>query len=400
MIVDSLEKRKKSKFNFLVLILILFLVVFPKGGIKFKNIPITWGYLFLAIISVSTLFRKKYTVRKDHIFSLIALVPFQVYSLLSMYINGIQSSGFFISFLVSFLFLPFIFFLVFSEYIENLDLEYFFKIFKRSILFISSYGIFLFFYRGVFGYLLEIPLLTVNWHEKGLLETIKCINHRGFFLKLISTYNNGNIYGICLLMVLPLYKYLEKSIVKKSIVKLSIILTLSRTVWIGYILADFFFNFFIIKNKKKSLIKFLISSICFIVILLIFAKFYLHKPFSWYFDPTLGGRLVDKSFEVNFFSSLPFAHIEEMVYLSIFDTFGFLGLLLFIIGICFSLFNYLFKNINVVKSPIDLCIFFGLLTYLIISISDSATLYLPVMAFYWFLSSFLQTKKRIFNEFS
>ncbi len=378
----------------------LFLVVFPKGGIKFKNIPITWGYLFLAIIFLSTLFRKKYFVRKEHIYSLIALVPFQLFSLLSMYINGIQSFGFFISFLVSFLFLPFMFFLVFSEYIENLDLEYFFKIFKRSILFISSYGIFLFFYRGVFGSLFEIPLLTVNWHEKGLLETIKHINHRGFFLKLISTYNNGNIYGICLLMVLPLYKYLEKSIFKKSIVKLSIILTLSRTVWIGFIISEFFFDFFIIKNKKKSLIKFLTSSLCFITILLIFAKFYLHKPLSWYFDPTLGGRLLDKSFEINFFSSLPFIHIEEMVYLSIFNTFGFLGLLFFIIGMCFSLFNYLFKNINIEKYPIDMCIFFGLLTYLIISISDSATLYLPVMAFYWFLSSFLQTKKRISLEFS
>lgn len=396
MIVNSLEKRKKSKIlNFFVLILMLFLVVFPKGGIKFKNIPITWGYLLLAIISISTLFRKKYFVRKDHIYSLIALIPFQVYSFLSIYINGIQSVGFFISFLVSFLFLPFIFFLVFSEYIENLDLIYFFKIFKRSLLFISSYGIFLFFYRGIFGSLFEIPLLTTNFHEKGLLESIKCINHRGFFLKLISTYNNGNIYGICLLMLLPLYKYLEKSIIKKSIIKLSIILTLSRTVWIGFIISEFLFDFFIIKNKKKSLIKFLTSSLCFITILLVFAKFYLYKPIYWYFDPTLGGRLLDKSFAVNFFSHLPFVHIEEIVYLSIFNTFGFLGLLFFIIGIFFPLFNYLFKNINVVKSPIDTCIFLGLLTYLIISISDSATLYLPVMAFYWFLSSFLQTKKNI-----
>lgn len=378
----------------------LFLVVFPKGGIKFKNIPITWGYLLLAIISLFLLFRKKYFVRKEHIYSLIALLPFQIYSLLSIYINGIDSFGFFISFLVSFLFLPFIFFFVFSEYIENLDLDYFFKIFKRSILFISSYGIFLFFYRGFFGSLFEIPLLTANWHEKGLLENIKCINHRGFFLKLISTYNNGNIYGICLLMVLPLYKYLEKSSLKKSIVKLSIILTLSRTVWIGFIISEFFFNFFIIKNKKKSLIKFLISSFCFITILLIFAKFYLHKPFNWYFDTTLGGRLVDKSFEVNFFSNLPFINIEEMVYLSIFNTFGFFGLILFIIGMCFSLFYYLFKNMNSEKSPIDMCIFFGLLTYLIISISDSASLYLPVMAFYWFLSSFLHTHKDISYEFS
>lgn len=371
----------------------LFLVVFPKGGIKLKGIPLTWGYLFLAVISLSLFLRKKYFVRKEHLYSLMALVPFQIYSLISIYINGVQNVGFFISFLVCFLFLPFIFFFVFSQYLENLDLAYFFKIFKRSILFISSYGIFLFFYRGVFGSLLEIPLLTVNWHETGLIEDFKYNNNRGFFLKLISTYNNGNIYGLCLLMFLPLYKYLEKSILKKSIVKLSIILTLSRTVWIGYILADFFFDFFIIKNKKKSLIKFLISSLILISIIIIFAVFFLDKPLRWFFDKNLGGRLKDLTVIVHFFSSKPFAQIGEMAYVSIFNTFGFMGLILFIIGICFSLFNYIFKSINKEKSPIDMCIFFGLLTYLIISISDSATLYLPVMAFYWFLSSFLHTKK-------
>ncbi len=371
----------------------LFLVVFPKGGIKFKNIPITWGYVFLAIISLSLLFKKKYFVRKEHIYSLIALLPFQIYSLLSIYINGYQHFGFFISFLVNFLFLPFIFFFIFSEYIENLDLKYFFKIFKRSILFISSYGIFLFFYKAISTTLFEIPLLTVNWHEKGLIEKIKCINHRGVFLKLISTYNNGNIYGICLLMFLPLYNYLEKSISKKSIVKLSLILTLSRTVWVGFIISEFFSYFFIKKNKQKSLIKFCISLFCFTLIILIFAKFYLHQPLQWYFDKTLGGRLLNKSISMNFFSTLAFIYIEEMLYLSILNTFGFLGFLLFIIGITFSLFNYLLKNINKEKSVIDKSIFFGLLTYLIISISDSATLYLPVMAFYWFLSSFLQTKK-------
>jgi len=206
--------------------------------------------------------------------------------------------------------------------------------------------------------------------------------------------------GNTLVSSLPLYKYLETSTFKKILVKLSIILTLSRTVWIGFIISEFFYNFFILKNKKKALIKFLISSLCFTIILLIFAKFYLDKALSWYFDTTLGGRLLDKSFEVNFFSTMPFIQIEEMVYLSIFNTFGFLGLLFFIIGMTFSLFNYLFKNMNIEKSPIDLCIFFGLLTYLIISISDSASLYIPVMAFYWFLSSFLQTKKLLSLNFS
>ncbi|NGX64125.1 MAG: hypothetical protein KR126chlam6_01551, partial [Candidatus Anoxychlamydiales bacterium] len=124
----------------------LFIVVFPKGGIKIKNIPITWGYLLLGFIALISLIRKKYYINKDHIYSLLFLIPFQIYSLISMYINGIEDIGFTISFLVCFFILPFIFFFIFSQHLENLDLDYFFKILKRSILFIAAYGIFLFFY--------------------------------------------------------------------------------------------------------------------------------------------------------------------------------------------------------------------------------------------------------------
>ena len=56
---------------------------------------------------------------------------------------------------------------------------------------------------GCVGKFIEIPFLTVNAGDYGTLESTKHIN-RGGYLKLISTYNNGNVYGVATLILLPL----------------------------------------------------------------------------------------------------------------------------------------------------------------------------------------------------
>ncbi|NGX36274.1 MAG: hypothetical protein K1000chlam1_01115 [Candidatus Anoxychlamydiales bacterium] len=392
------KTKTKSSTNIVLLLLMLFIVVFPKGGIKYKSIPITWGYTLLALVSFTLLLRKRYSIRKEHLYVLLALLPFQIYSACSLFINGIENIGFAFSFFVSFFCLPFIFFFIFSEYIENLDTAYFFIILKRSIFFIACYGIFLFFYRVIVGTLLEIPLLTTNYHEKGIIETTKFIHNRGLFLKLISTYNNGNIFGLCLLMILPLYNYIEKNIFKKNIVKLSLIFTLSRTVWIGLIISEFFFSFFIIKNKHKSLVRFFMTALAVIAIIVFFSR-YIQRPISWYFDKDMGGRVKEYYFIIKFLSHIPFAHIAEMIYFSVLYIFGFLGFILFIISMFSPIAFFTLKNIKSNISDIDKCIILGLATYLIVSFSDGALLYLPVMAFYWFLSSFLLSKKELTLEF-
>jgi hypothetical protein len=277
-------------------------------------------------------------------------------------------------------------------------LDYFFKILKRSIFFIALYGIFLFFYKIFTGSIFEIPFLTINYHDRGLLESIKSID-RGTFFKLISTYNNGNVYGICILMFLPLYNYLEKNKLKRSIVKLSFLLTLSRTVWIGLIISEFLYNFFIKKNKSLSFIKSTIS-ICISIIIIIFLGKLMNIDISWFFDPTLGNRLNPEYFDIKLFSHIAFEHIEEMLYLSILHIFGVVGFIFFIIGffspiIIFTLKNYMKKIANINK-----VIFLGLINYFIISIADAAILYIPTIAIFWFLSTFLFTNKKVNSNFA
>jgi hypothetical protein len=395
----SFKNLKKEKVNkIIVFLLTFFLIAFPKGGFKISNIPITFGYLFLAVVAILFFLRKKYEILKEHILVLIFFLPFQIISLLTLIFNGYEknnfSFGFVVAFFVSFFILPFYFFFIFSEHIKNLNLNYFFKILKKFIFFIALYGIFLFFYKIFTKKFLEIYFLSINFHDKGLLD-FKHIN-RGAVFKLISTYNNGNIYGISLLMLHPLYKLLEKKIYKKLIVATSLILTLSRTVWIGFLLTEFFFNFFIKKEKKRASLNFLIIFFSLIIFLIIIGKI-LNFSFLWFFDFTLNGRALQfevfKNLEI--FSSTVFWAIKEILYLSILENFSIIGLISFLIAISSPLIIYKIKNKYEKKLNIDKSIFFGLFTYLIISVSDAAILYIPIMVIYLFLSSLLLTNKTL-----
>lgn len=385
--------KKNSFLETLAILLVLFLIVFPKGGFKIHGLPITWGYLFLAIISLFLLFRKKYHLKKDRIYLLILMAPFQIFSFLSIFINGIENISFTISFFISFFALPFIFLIILGEYIDDLNIDFFYKIFKRSILFVASFGIFIFFYKIFFGKIFEIPLLTINYHEKGLIETIKS-SDRGNLFKLISTYNNGNIYGLCLLMFYPLYMLLEKNKFKKIILFFSLILTLSRTIWIGLIISEFFYRFFVSKQKISSFFKYIFSFlIIFLSIVVIFKK--LDYPITWFFNDVFEKRFNSDYLNIKLISSKPFVAIDEMLYLSILNIFGIMGLIFFLIALFSPIVIFILKNIKNKISKIDKSIISGLVTYLIISFNDGAILYIPIMAFYFFLSSFLYKEKKM-----
>ncbi|MCK4632346.1 MAG: hypothetical protein KAT79_03695, partial [candidate division Zixibacteria bacterium] len=141
----------------------------------------------------------------------------------------------------------------FGNYFERARLDYLMDLLRKGLLLIAVYGIFLFIYRLVTGDWIEIPFLTVNYGDLGGLD-YKHINRGGIF-KLISTYNNGNIYGICVLMLLPLYERLEKKGWKVWIVKASLLLTLSRTVWIGLVVYELAMQFYIRREFSKTVLR-------------------------------------------------------------------------------------------------------------------------------------------------
>ncbi len=379
-----------SKFN--VFLLVLFLLVFPKGGIKIAGIPLTWGYLLLAVYSLAAILKGPIRVSRERLMAYLCIFPFQILCALTMFLNGTADLGSAISFWVNFLFLPFAFYVLFSRDIDTFDTPYFFNMFKNGVFFIAAYGIFLFIVKQLTGRFIEIPLLTTNLGDLGELEN-KHIN-RGVVFKLISTYNNGNIFGVCLLILLPLYCFLEKSRFRSAIVKLSLILTFSRTVWFGLIFHELCYPFLTTQNISKTFFA-MIYRLLAIAISLIALLSYYGFAFRFLISSDLGGRRETLSLlsELNLFGTDPFGSISEIVYAGVALSFGWAALPFYLFAVSGPLFyQILSKRLSIPHR----CIALGLSNYLFISCSDGALLLIPTLAFYWFFLSLLHRKDLYF----
>lgn len=366
------------------LLAVFLLVVIPKGGFKIAGIPITWGYLYLGFLSVLSLFiigfKSEFKVPNKAFIAYVATLPFVAYFTLHLLINGYQGSlGNLISFYVSFAFLPLLFYIFLSSFLKKINTAYMANIISQAVFIVALYGIFLFVYKQVVGHFLEIPYLTVNAGDLGELDSSK-FNQRGSVSKLISTYNNGNIFGVCTLMLFPIFYEYTKSKIKIIIVVLALLLTLSRTVWIGLI----FYFLFLYRNQVLKLLKvYLLGGLLLLFLgsIIMTSYFQYGSLEGFILDSNLGGRILQirKSNEITFFGSTVYNAIEEIVYLSIFKQFGLVGLALF----CLSFFTpiYLFlktKNNNFIY-------FMGVITYLFVCLSDGCILLIPTLAFFYFI---------------
>jgi hypothetical protein len=385
--VYAFNKKNKliSLFSFLILTFVIFL---PKGGIKIQDLPITWGYLFLGISSFLGIFFiliKKVRVSTIRLIVYCAILPFHLLLILYFLFNGYTDLNYLIALIISVIIIPTCFIVILGPiYDFYLSEEYIFNIIKKYIFLVSVYGIFLFIYKLVTDKFIVIPYITINASDYGDLED-KYINRGGVF-KLISTFNNGNIYGVSLLMLLPLYCYLEKSKYKRLIVKFSLILTLSRTVWIGLILYELI-------NIKISLKKFVFKMMSLLIIFggVYFSLHLMSKDVTFFFDSDLGGRIDQFSVlnDIHMISTIQYEKIREIVYLSILKYFGIFGLLFFLIGFISPILFTLNKWHNQIRQAIIK----GLFIYLVIAMSDGALIYIPVMAIYWMLVTVLISKK-------
>jgi hypothetical protein len=362
----------------------LFLLVFPKGGFKIGDAPITWGYMLLSLLSLALIIRGNFRIHPPRLQAWFLLMPFQAMFCLSWILHGSPPVTMGIAFFISFFFLPTIFFCLLSETIEKINLPYLLKLIKNGILFVSCFGIFLFLFKATTGKTIEIPFITINYHDIGTIE-FKC-NNRGFVFKLISTYNNGNLYGISLLILLSLYCYIEKRTWAQQILKLSLILTFSRTVWIGLVFNQILHNCLVAKHTVNTIIKFCLKSAIFVAFFVGIIA-YVGIPATFFMDNNLGGRVHQlKVLEsTTFFPDQPFELFGEIVYLSVLEQFGLLGLFAYLLAMISPIFlAFMYRR---QMNPLRKSLICGLMTYLFISASDGAILLIPVLVFYWFYAS-------------
>ncbi len=383
---------KKIYFTTVVItLLVIFLILFPKGGVKLGGLPLTFGYMLFAVVTMSMLFINIYfgrlfIVSRPQLAVLVAMCAFQLVVSLTLIANGYEDVGYLVALLISLFFLPIALMYFLMPQIQKLDLDLLLKLIKNSVLAVSIYGIFLFLYIITTGNYFEIPLLTVNSGDLGQMG--EKFNNRGQLVKLFSTYNNGNIYGVSLLILLPLFCLIENSFLKKLMVKLSLVLTLSRTVWIGLILYEILSFRSIAKGRE-------IYRLIGIIILgtIIYSSVaFMERDMDFLLDSSLGGRIDHLEFSPTIISKQTFISIGEIVPATVLQQFGLVGLLTFLIYMTMPVFVWLVGLVPYHKSEYKRSLAMGLLIYCIIMFSDGAMNYIPVMMYYWFVVALLLTK--------
>jgi hypothetical protein len=363
---------------------VVLLVIIPKGGFKVAGIPITWGYLYLGFIFFLSIFiilnRYKFGVNFKHYICYLATLPFVLYFTFHLLIFGYEGTlGNLIALYISLVFLPFLFLIVLGFFLARIDGNYIENLLSKAVFFISVYGILLFIYKQLTGSFLEIPYFTVNASDLGELALSK-FNQRGSVSKLISTYNNGNIFGVCTLMLFPIFYKNTTSKIKIFIVIIALILTLSRTVWLGLL----FYFMIIYRNELLKLAKIYLAGalLLFIIGSIIMTRYFQYKSLQGFiFDSNFGGRILQirQVNQISLFGTKTYNSIEEIVYLSVFKQFGIVGLGLF----CISFFTpiYLF-----LKTKNNTYVYFlGIITYLFVCLSDGCILLIPTLAFFYFI---------------
>lgn len=378
----KLNNERLRKILFFVAVLLL--IIIPKGGFKVAGVPITWGYLYLGLLFIVCIIiivnKYKFAVNSKHYMCYLATLPFVLFFTIHLLIFGYEGTfGNLIAFYISFVFLPFLFYILLGNFLTKINGDYIQNLIAKSVFWIAVYGIFLFVYKQVMGHFLEIPYITVNAADLGELARSK-FNQRGSVAKLISTYNNGNIFGVCTLMLFPVFYNKTRSKFKILIVILALILTLSRTVWIGLI----FYFLIVYRNKLLQLAKvYLLGALLLFVIgSIIMTRYFQYGSLQGFIlDSNLGGRILQirKVNEITLFGSRAYTIIDEIVYLSIFRQFGVIGLLLFCVSFFAPVYIFLHtKNNNFIY-------FMGVLTYLFVCLSDGCMLLIPTLAFFYFI---------------
>jgi hypothetical protein len=367
-----LEKTRGSNPVLLGLLLVLNVAI-PKAGFKIGDVPITFGYLYAVALGI-LYFPKGISCFMQSNSAAAFLVAYCTWILLflvtSGYFCGIENMGFYFSMIFGFWVLPVVFLLSFSydePYPRALETYLIW-----SVRFAVLYGIFLFVYKMQTGKFIEIPYLTVNADDVGKMDT-KYIQRADDVSKLISTYNNGNIFGVCLLMLIPLYDLLECRPIMKLLARCALILTLSRTVWMVLML----YETFLIRRPVWQRAAVLLIAASGILLML----HLMGTGGEFLADSTLGGRMtVVDQLHISLFPFVSFNYVSEIFWVSVAYFGGVIGVFTFagLFVLIFLIFQY-----SEASMPYRRVAVMGVVNFFLCSFVDAAANYIPTMFVFW-----------------
>lgn len=361
---------------------VFYIFAFPKAGIKLYGVPITFGYVLTGVLALVALLRaERLALPLDRLLAYGTCLLLGLWSAFVVNVNGTESVGFTLSYFISVLYLPAFGLIFFSGLVLDQYGDWVERAFLWAIRFIVAYGIFLFLFKQLTGQWIEIPYLTVNADDVGTLDD-KYINRGGVF-KLISTYNNGNIFGVSMCILTPLYLRLEPRRALHYALYLALFLTLSRTVWIGIILI---MTLRALSNGLRPVTLLYLGLGGLVAAGMIYFLLYLlGRDLSFIFDRNLGGRayLLAELWNIRFIPDEITGALPEIVYIGMAVYFGVPGLLLFVLHLTLPALLLLAEGVPLrSRLPASACVQ-GLVIYPILSLSDAAFSFIPVMMVFW-----------------
>ena len=364
---------------------IFYAVAFPKGGIKVEGVPLTSGYILTVVLLIMAMLRSSsVTLPFDRLLAFLPCLLLGLWSVVAVQNNGTDSVGFTISYFVSVLYLPIFGLLVFSPLILDDHNQRIERAFIWAVRFIVVYGVFLFFYKQVTGKWIQIPFITVNVADVGQLDD-KMINRGGIF-KLISTYNNGNIFGVSLAIMAPLYLRLEPRKVFEWALYAAMFLTLSRTAWIAAVLIMFLRT--LAKGARPIVLLYLAVGLLVAGTVIVSLLSFLGRDMSFVFDSDLGGRInqFDVLSDMRVIPEGQVSALPEIAYLGMLKYFGIPGLLLFIAHLLVPALLLRLEGVRLLSlTPATACLQ-GLLVYAVLAGADAAFSFIPVMMIFWMVA--------------
>jgi hypothetical protein len=369
----------------LVSFCLFYMLAFPKAGFRLGGIPITVGYIMtLLLFAIALLRAARFSVPMDRLIVGTSSLLMALWSAVLVHANGTEGFSYTIAYFISLLYLPFfglIFFsgLMLAEFGTRVE-----SIIKWAVRFLVCYGIFLFFFRMTTGHWIEIPLLTVNIGDVGSLDD-KNINRGGIF-KLISTYNNGNIFGVTMCVLGPLYLRLEERRVLRILFYTALVMTLSRTVWAGFAVL-LFLRVFSDKVRWTTLLYGMLG-IMFGMVAIYFMLGLLGRDVSFIFDKQLGGR-ADQLTVVGDAALIPtraVTAIPEIIYAGILWNFGYFGLIIFLFHLLSPSIMLWLEGASLLGTSRATACLQGLLLYIGLAASDGGYILIPTMQVFWMVA--------------
>jgi len=369
----------------LFVLLMVFNIALPKGGFKVGSVPITNGYILLAVCALLGAIRFAFhgRVPLPALLAWAGTVPFSLVVLGTFHAYGSDSgTGYTVSTLANFVIFPTVIYLLFAEPLQRIDRALLARTLVWCIRFAALFGLFQFALKVLTGVYFEVPYLIYNAADIGMLEDKN--NMRGELYKLISTYNNGNIYGTCMNMMLPLYYVLEKRKLFLMVVVGAIVLTLSRTSWAGLLFVFAAVGAFSNLELRRKVVLVTLLALAGATLPMLLEA--MGKTTEFLFDADLGGRAEKFALlaHAGFLPSAGIGALTEIVYIGIVQRYGYIGLGLFLV--------FLFAPVVITfathlrHDPVNRNAALGIAVYSGVAAGDGAILLIPVVLLLLFVS--------------